>query len=167
MDPEEIISFALKHCAVQVMFGEAGRRVAVSGFDFAKARTIPRGGVISCEWTAQMILALEILTDFYSSRDDTRAATYRRLARQYFDELQKMIITTPSPAGKIFPALPYASAAAVDTGHGWRTPKGDRVGSLAATAYFIFAYSGYNPLQAQFVTNRILYDARDGSGLNP
>ncbi len=60
-----------------------------------------------------------------------------------------MIINTPSYIGKAYPALPYASDANVDTGHGWRTPNGNEVGSLASTVYFLFAYEGWNPLRAE------------------
>ena len=71
-----------------------------------------------------------------------------------------MIITSPSRAGKQDPSLPYASSAFIDTGHGWRTPKGSRTGSLASTAYFLLAYYGYNPLKAEYlsVSLKSLYD---------
>ena len=56
-----------------------------------------------------------------------------------------MIITSPSPVGQGEFCLPYSSHEFVDTGHGWRTPKGID-GSVAATAYAIFAIEGFNPL---------------------
>ncbi len=56
-----------------------------------------------------------------------------------------MIITSPSKMGQGRGCLPYASQDNVDTGHGWRSPKGRSTGSVAGTAYAIFAWSDYNP----------------------
>ena len=148
MDPDEIIDFAVKNCEVRVPFRHGSASIEVEGFDFAKARNIARGGVISCEWTAQMILAFEIMADYYRQKDTAKAHSYMNKAFFYADELEKMIISSPSPVGKADPVLPYASASNVDTGHGWRTPRGDSVGSLSATAYFLIAYKGINPLGA-------------------
>jgi hypothetical protein len=147
MDPEEIIEFAIKNCEVTTTFSYKDRMKDVVGFDFAKSKNIARGGVISCEWTAQMILAFQILADYYTQRDDEKAAFYFERAQYYFEQLQKMVINSPSPVGKALPTLPYASQSLIDTGHGWRTPHGDRVGSLASTAYFLISYFGFNPLQ--------------------
>ena len=152
MDPEEIMDFAIKHCEVKTTFSYQDRTREVIGFDFAKAKNIARGGVISCEWTAQMILAFQILADYYTPRDDEKAKLYFDRAKYYFEELQKMVINSPSPVGKALPTLPYASQSLVDTGHGWRTPQGDRVGSLASTAYFLISYFGFNPLQVDRLT---------------
>ncbi len=163
MDPEEIIEFAVKHCEVDVTFRRGDDAVAVTGFDFAKAQHIARGGVVSGEWTAQMILALQILADDYRPRDTTKARFYFERARFYFEELQKMVINSPSAVGKAYPTLPYASQSFADTGHGWRTPEGDRVGSLAATAYFLISYRGFNPLGGGFldVSLRSIYEGSD------
>ena len=57
-----------------------------------------------------------------------------------------MVISSPSKTGQGEGCLPYASDAFADTGHGWRTPKGKRTGSVAGTAYTIFASLEYNPL---------------------
>ena len=57
-----------------------------------------------------------------------------------------MIISSLSAFGQGNWCLPYASQENIDTGHGWRTPKGDKTGSVAATAYTIFAISEFNPL---------------------
>jgi hypothetical protein len=58
-----------------------------------------------------------------------------------------MIISSPSPSGQGRGCLPYASSDFVDTGHGWMTPKGSSTGSVSGTAYTLFAYYGWNPLQ--------------------
>lgn len=148
MNPDDIIDFSIKNCEVKCPFKRKDKIVEVEGFDFAKARNIARGGVISCEWTAQMVLAFEIMADYYRGKDAAKSNNYLDKAIFYTNELEKMIINSPSPVGKADPTLPYASKGNVDTGHGWRTPKGDRVGSLSATAYFLIAYKGINPLKA-------------------
>ncbi len=162
MDADEIIDFALKNCAVKTIFKSKDKEINVEGFDFARARNIGRGGVISCEWTAQMILAFEIMADYYKDKNPIKFKYYLKKALFYAKELEKMIIISPSPIGKANPTLPYASSSYVDTGHGWRTPKGDRVGSLSATAYFLIAYYGVNPLRASIlnVSLKEVYEER-------
>ncbi|MEI8349337.1 MAG: PilZ domain-containing protein [Candidatus Omnitrophota bacterium] len=155
MNPERIVEFAIENCEVQTIFPRQETDVTVRGFDFAKSRHVARGGVISCEWTAQMILAFEIMADYYKDTNRDKYHAYAKLALFYFGELQKMLITSPSKIGREEPCLPYASAASVDTGHGWRTPSGSRTGSLAATAYFLIAYQGYNPLKGEFISTSL------------
>lgn len=146
-DPEEIIRFAEDHCAVSVTLKKAGQKtVKVDGFDFSKAGHIGRSGVISTEWTAQMIVAYKILADYFKAIDDKdKSSVYQEKAKKYLNELQKLIITSPSRTGQGRGCLPYATADNVDTGHGWRTPGGSKTGSVAGTAYGIFAWFGYNP----------------------
>lgn len=149
MDPDGIMDFALEHCGVGVAYQKPdGSTVNIKGFDFAKAQNLARGGVISCEWTAQMILALKIMSDYHQQQGDGRNVSfYAGLADEYISELSKMIITSASPVGQGDFCLPYASSEMADTGHGWRTPKGNKTGSVAATAYTILAIRGLNPLQ--------------------
>jgi hypothetical protein len=149
MDPDGIMDFAITNCSVTVEYAKPdGPSVLVRGFDFAKAQNLARGGVVSCEWTAQMILALKIMVEYYGkSGDDNKALYYQRLADVYIAEMSKMIITSPSPVGQGDFCLPYASHEFADTGHGWRTPKGNRTGSVAATAYTILAIEDFNPLR--------------------
>ncbi|MCF7873938.1 MAG: PilZ domain-containing protein [Candidatus Omnitrophica bacterium] len=151
MDPEEILKFAENNCKVTVNFEYDNRKVKVEGFDFAKAKHAARGGVISGEWTSQMILAYEVMADYFKQKDTKKYKEYLAKAYFYSNQLQKMIITSPSRAGRIEPCLPYASSPYVNTGHGWRTPRGSRTGSLASTAYFLIAYNGYNPLRGEFL----------------
>lgn len=148
MDPDAIMDFALNNCCVEISYAKPdGTTVEVKGFDFAKSRNSARGGVISCEWTGQMSLALKMMADYHSQNGDfKKAQRYQRMAEEYISELEKMIIASPSPVGQGDFCLPYASHEFVDTGHGWRTPKGNRTGSVAATAYAIFAMDGFNPL---------------------
>ena len=149
MRADEIIKFAEDNCRVEVdFFRPDGNVVRVKGFDFAAQRNLARGGVLSCEWTAQMILSFKILADFYKDRKMLETAKlYRSKADDYLWQLSRMIISSPSPSGQGRGCLPYASSDFVDTGHGWMTPKGNSTGSVAATAYTLFAYYGWNPLQ--------------------
>ncbi len=149
MDPAGIMDFALNKCKTKTVFKNNGRNITVEGFDFARAGHIARGGVVSCEWTAQMIVSFGIMARFYKTRDRVKFTYYKNLAKKYLSQLQKMIISSPSPIGKGRGCLPYASAGFVDTGHGWRTPKNTHTGSVSATAYYIFAYLGYNPLNPE------------------
>jgi prefoldin subunit 5 len=151
MDPEEILEFAEKNCKVTVNFEYNDRKIKVEGFDFAKMKHSARGGIISGEWTAQMILAYEVMADYFKQKDSKKYREYLEKAYYYSNQLQKMIITSPSRAGRVEPCLPYASSPYVDTGHGWRTPRGKRTGSLASTAYFLIAYNGHNPLKGEFL----------------
>jgi hypothetical protein len=149
MDPDKILEFAEKNCSVEVEYSRPeGQSVRIKGFDFAAQRNTARGGVISSEWTAQMIMAFKIMADFYSKKGlASRAGDYAAKADEYLSELSNMIISSPSPSGQGESCLAYATQEYVDTGHGWLTPKGKSTGSVAGTAYTLFAYYGYNPLE--------------------
>lgn len=149
MDPDKIIDFAVENCEVETTFFRKQGSVTIKGFDFSKFANTSRGGVVSCEWTAQMILSLQIMAAYCQEKDQEKYKAYLQKVILYASELQKMIINTPSHIGKAYPALPYASDANVDTGHGWRTPYGNEIGSLASTAYFLLAYEGWNPLRGE------------------
>ncbi|MBD3264102.1 MAG: hypothetical protein GF375_03250 [Candidatus Omnitrophica bacterium] len=151
MNPEVILDFAAKNCEVSVKFERREGSVNLRGFDFAKSKNMPRGGVVSGEWTSQMILSFEIMADYFKGRNPAKFKDYMEKAAFYFNELQKMLITSFSKVGREDPCLPYASSPFIDTGHGWRTPKGSETGSLASTAYFLLAYHGYNPLEGKFL----------------
>jgi len=155
MNPEMILEFAIENCEVTAEFKTADSNTKVRGFDFAKSRNIARGGIVSSEWTSQMILAFEIMAEYFEDKDPEKAKEYMYKAMYYFNELKKMLIVSLSRSGRKDPCLPYASSPNVDTGHGWRTPKGDRTGSLSSTAYFLLAYHGYNPLKAQFLSSSL------------
>jgi len=148
MDPAAIIKFAEDHCVVTTNFKRPdGATVTVTGFDFGKTKNIARGGVVSSEWTAQMVIAFEIMADFYSGLGETdKAGEFNKKAGFYLSELDKMVISSPSRSGQGAGCLPYATQPSADTGHGWRTPQGADTGSVAGTAYTIFAKEGYNPL---------------------
>ena len=146
-DAEEIMEFAQAHCGVEVdTAGPGGKMMKVKGFDFSKSENVGRGGVISTEWMAQVIVTYQILSDYFKALGDPdKMALYADKSNFYLNELQKLIITSPSRTGQGRGCLPYASIDNVDTGHGWRTPRGMRTGSVAGTAYGIFAWVGYNP----------------------
>ena len=148
MDPDAIAKFAEEQCAVNTTFIRPNSdRVRITGFDFGKAQNAARGGVVSSEWTAQMIMAFKIMSDFYKEVGDReKSKYYENKARFYLDELDKMVISSPSRSGQGAGCLPYATQPNANTGHGWRTPSGGDTGSVAGTAYTIFAKKGYNPL---------------------
>jgi len=148
MDPDGIMKFAEEHCLVSTDFvSPGGDTINIKGFDFAKARNMARRGVVSSEWTAQMVMAFKIMADYYAALNDKEKANlYKDKADMYLNELYKMMISSPSPSGQGAGCLPYASQPNTDTGHGWRTPAGKQTGSLSGTSYAVFAKKGYNPL---------------------
>lgn len=149
MDPDKILEFVEENCSVEVNFLRANaQNVKIKGFDFAPLRHTARGGVVSSEWTAQMIVAYKIMEEFYLKKGDKiKAANYGQKACMYLSELGKMIISSPSASGQGEGCLPYATQDQVDTGHGWSTPKGSHTGSVSGTTYTLFAYYGFNPLE--------------------
>jgi hypothetical protein len=148
MDPDGIMEFAESECRVETRFYRPeGRSVEVVGFDFAKAAHVGRGGIISTEWTAQMAVAFQAMAEYHQANArDEQARIYNLKSQYYLAQLGKMVISSPSPTGQGQGCLPYASMDDVDTGHGWRVAKGRRTGSVAGTAYYMFAYMEFNPL---------------------
>ncbi|MFA5090307.1 MAG: PilZ domain-containing protein [Candidatus Omnitrophota bacterium] len=148
MDPDKIMEFAEQNCLTEVSYQRpGGKTVKVRGFDFAPQRHLSRGGVISSEWTAQMVMSFKIMADFYARKKmPQKAKAYETKAEGYLQELGNMIISSPSPSGQGENCLPYATEDFVDTGHGWMTPKGKSTGSVAGTTYTLFAFYDYNPL---------------------
>lgn len=148
LDPDKIMEFAETTSGVEVFYTRPeGQTVKLRGFDFAPQQHVSRGGVVSSEWTAQMVMAFKIMADFYREKGvAAKAQTYELKADEYLAELGKMIISSPSPSGQGESCLPYATEDFVETGHGWMTPKGKSTGSVSGTAYTLFAYYKYNPL---------------------
>ncbi|OGX40157.1 MAG: hypothetical protein A2984_02745 [Omnitrophica WOR_2 bacterium RIFCSPLOWO2_01_FULL_41_12] len=149
MNPDRIVEFAEQNCRVEASFTRPeGQVIKITGFDFAPLRHVARGGVVSSEWTAQMVLAFKAMANFYYKKGlIAKARSYDLKADTYLSELGNMVVTSPSPSGQGESCLPYATQDFVDTGHGWMTPKGKSTGSVAGTAYTIFAYYNYNPLE--------------------
>ena len=148
MDPDQIIKFAEENCLVEATFERpSGKSVRINGFDFGKEKNIARGGIVSSEWTAQMVISFQMMSDYYKKTGDQKKTTlYDDKADYYLFQLFKMIISSPSRSGQGAGCLPYATQGFADTGHGWRTPKGAQTGSVAGTAYTIFAKKHFNPL---------------------
>ena len=151
MDPDQIIDFAETNCLVTVDYTRPdGRQLKITGFDFGKYEHLPRGGIISTEWTAQMVVTLRLMADYHREGNNFAKETYyKRKADFYLSELEKMVIVSPSKIGQGEGCVPYASQDDVDTGHGWRIAQGSKTGSTAGTAYVIFAKHNYNPLMIQ------------------
>ena len=149
LDPDKIMEFVEENCSVEVDFVRANAQsIKVKGFDFAPQSHTARGGVVSSEWTAQMVVSYKIMEEFYLKKgDNAKAASYGKKAQMYLNELCNMIISSPSASGQGEGCLPYATLDQVDTGHGWSTPKGSHTGSVSGTTYALFAYYGFNPLE--------------------
>ncbi len=149
MNPDDILEFAERNCKVTVDYSSpSGGKGKITGFDFAKARHIGRGGVVSSEWTAQMVVSFKIMSDFYSRKNNLKKAkVYQDKAEFFLSELDKLTIDSDSRIGQRAICLPYSTHQNVDTGHGWRTPSGRKTGCIAGTAYAIFAKKGFNPFE--------------------
>lgn len=149
MNPDRILDFAEQNCTIEVDYKRPeGQAVKIKGFDFAAQRNLARGGVVSSEWTAQMVMSFKIMADFYYKKNMVaKARSYEAKADTYLVSLGNMIISSPSPSGQGDSCLPYATQENAETGHGWMTPKGRTTGSLAGTTYTLFAYYNYNPLK--------------------
>ena len=149
MNPDRIMEFAQNNCAAEVSFKRPDNQVVtIKGFDFAPQKNVARGGIVSAEWTGQMIVSLKIMADYYYKKDmAAKGRAYEKKAEEYLASLGGMVISSPSPSGQGESCMPYATQDFVDTGHGWMTPKGKSTGSVAGTAYYLFAYYNYNPLE--------------------
>ncbi len=149
MNPDKIMEFAESSCAVEVSYTRPeGKILRVKGFDFAPQQHVARGGIISTEWTAQMVLSFKIMARYYYAKNMVaKAQGYEQKAEEYLAQLSNLVISSPSPTGQGEGCLPYATEETVDTGHGWITPKGKTTGSIAGTACTLFAYYNYNPLE--------------------
>lgn len=149
MDPDKIMEFVEENCSVETDFLKPNcRSVKIKGFDFAPQKHAARGGVVSSEWTAQMVVSYKIMEDFYAKKADlSKAVDYGKKAQLYLNELGNMVISSASASGQGEGCLPYATQENVDTGHGWMTPKGSHTGSVSGTVYTLFAYYGFNPLE--------------------
>ncbi|MDD5595657.1 MAG: PilZ domain-containing protein [Candidatus Omnitrophica bacterium] len=150
INPDRIMEFAESNCSTNVIFCRPeGYSVKVKGFDFAPERNLSRGGVVSSEWTAQMVVAFKIMADYYYKKGlKAKGHFYEMKADDYLATLGKMIISSPLSTGQGQSCLPFATQSFVDTGHGWMTPKGNSTGCVSGTAYTIFAYYNYNPLES-------------------
>jgi hypothetical protein len=148
VDPDELMSFAQGRCAVETDFMRPeGAVVKVKGFDFSGDCQERRTGIVSSEWTAQMVLSAGSMADYHRIRSDmAKAARYQSLAEEYTHSLNSLIISSPFSGGEGESCVPFATRDFVDTGHGWRSPKGCTTGSLAGTVYTMFALQSFNPL---------------------
>lgn len=156
IDPGRLIKFAEDNCRVTVDYLRPdGKRVKITGFDFTNPSYVGRAGVVSSEWTAQMVVAFKVLAKFYQKLgNEEKSKIYSQKAKFYWEELEKLAVVKPGKPGRkgggflyATKGIPYASKSWVDTGHGWMTAKGKDTLSIAGTAYGIFAQRGYNPLR--------------------
>ncbi|RKX90881.1 MAG: hypothetical protein DRP84_12445 [Spirochaetes bacterium] len=159
IDPEDILDFIEKRCKVQVEYRRPDNTVVlVEGFDFTDPEIARRKPAISCEWTAQAVIAYRIIADYFKDKNPDKSKDYRRKAEYYMAQLENIALVKGGIIKEkgiglplIVMALPYASKEDVNTGHGWRTPQGQETTSLASTIYTIFANKGYNCFQLRFI----------------
>jgi len=103
MDPDKILEFVEENCLVEVNFNRPGGQVVkIQGFDFAPQLHVSRGGVVSSEWTAQMVVSFKIMADYYFKNGQAdKAAIYRDKAENYLGQLGKLIISSPLPLARV------------------------------------------------------------------
>ncbi|MCG2711306.1 MAG: PilZ domain-containing protein [Candidatus Omnitrophica bacterium] len=146
VDIDLLVGSIEENCKTKVRFENLlGKKVEVNGFDFCAPSSAGRGGVISVEWTYQMIIAFQILNRFYSDEQmSEKADEYKQMADYYLTELEKLLIMRANfGMRKVHAGLPYASSGGINTGHGWYTPSHSSI-SAAGTNFAIFAKEGYN-----------------------
>ncbi len=116
--------------------------IKIKGFNFYKNSNKE---IISSELTSQVILIFKRMADYYRKNGlDAKAIGYERKADEFLYELCNMIVSNPVSLEEGY--LPYSNVDNADTGHGWVAVKSRSTASIAATAFAIYAYYGYNPL---------------------
>jgi len=147
--PDRFVELSEQYSLVTVPYPRPeGQIIRIKGFDFSPASFVEKAKFVSSEWTAQMVMAFKILSDFYYKKGMVaKARTYGLKADEYLSGLSNMIIANPSPSGRGEGCLPFATEGSVDTGHGWMTPENAFAGSVSGTAFALFAYYNYNPLE--------------------
>ncbi len=143
---EDLINSIEENCKTRIQFENIlKQRVSITGFDFCNPSSIGRAGIISVEWTAQMIVAFQELSRYYrNENDDVKALIYERKARYYLGELEKLLlIRSAFGSQQGSGGFPYATDTGIDTGHGWYTPNRDSI-SAASTNFVIFAKEEFN-----------------------
>ena len=133
MNPDRIMEFAEDNCSVEVEYiRPEGKSIKIKGFDFVPERHIARGGVVSSEWTAQMVVAFKIMEDFYG---DVCKQGYKVKAMNIFFFGEYGYLKSLSHGqGEL---LTYATQDFVDTGTDVFYSK-ENLPVLAGTAYTIF-----------------------------
>ena len=170
LGPEELVSWGLNP-AKMIQFAEDNFQVkqevkgtVVEGFDFTdeKGKDPNRQRVIWLEGTGEMILAYQVMADYYQRQSDpSRADSYQEKAVKFLGELDKLNKLTGLPDG----VLPYTSYQPKDMEvlntffYGWEIPRGDQgrwVSSLSSTLWRIIAMVGFNPLATEQQTVGLL-----------
>lgn len=147
VNPDRVIEFAETHCGVKSCYiRPGGESVELKGFDFVMPKGAGREGIISSERTAQMVIAFRIIADYYYQKGmPAKARAYASKISEYLSELDNLVISSDSARSKGESCLPYASQDVPDTAGGIIRKSCD--GSLGGTAYALFAYYNYNPLE--------------------
>ncbi|MCP4482726.1 MAG: hypothetical protein GY817_08265 [bacterium] len=144
IDPEKLIEYMEKNTKVKARFTNNKNEVfEVTGFDYTKPGNIGRLGVVSSEWTGQMVTTYQSMAEYFKTRNKEKSKYYNNMAKFYLEQLGKMIIFIGDDSNVA--GLPYASSPDINTGHGWATPKAPFAISVAGTAYTLLAYTRENP----------------------
>ncbi|MFH1714767.1 MAG: PilZ domain-containing protein [Elusimicrobiota bacterium] len=147
INPDDLIDFVEKNTEVTAEFTNTqGKVLKISGFDYTNPSLIGRQGIVSSEWTAQMIIAYQIMARYYESADPVKSSKYAYKAQFFMSELDKMLIMQPY-SKYLGGGLPYATGSSASTGHGWITPKSPFAISVAGTAYALLARKEFNPFR--------------------
>ncbi|MFC1485362.1 PilZ domain-containing protein [bacterium] len=145
IDPEKLIEYMEKKTKVTTQFkNKKGKILEITGFDYTDPKKIGRPGVVSSEWTAQMVTAYNLMADYFEIRDAKKSKYYKDKADYYNSELDKMFIMLPYGRHNTG-GLPYATGNSVNTGHGWLTPRSPYAVSVAGTAYALLGKMKINP----------------------
>lgn len=143
INPDQIIEEVEKDYIIEAPVVLAKElSIKIKGFNFYKSSNKE---IVSSEMTAQLILIFKKMVEFYRKNGlDAKAISYERKADEFLYELCNMIISSPQSIEEGY--LPYSNIDNADTGHGWIAQKAKSMSSVSATAFAIFAYYGYNPL---------------------
>ena len=92
------------------------------------ARYSKKGGVVFSEDSSRMVLAYKMMSNFYYKKGMVaKARSYKSKANDYLAQLSNMAISGPSLSGQGESNIPS--------------------GSLSSTAFALFVYYNYNPLE--------------------
>jgi len=149
INPERIAESSQQRFGVEVSYARPdGQVVKIKGFDVAPEFHAQKGGSVSAEFTAQMVIVYKILADFYYTKGMVaKYRSYLAKADEYLAQLGNMVISSVSSGEQGESCLPFATQDNVSTGNGRVISQASSRGSIASTAYTLFAYYNYNPLE--------------------
>ena len=107
---KQALIMMMKRSAAQVILLRE-ELAEVEGGDFCSPSAVERGGVISVEWTSQMIIVFELLSEFYMQEQMIeKAEGYKEKADYYLGELEKQCARISVCAKRMLAYLMQAAA---------------------------------------------------------